>query len=209
MQIQIDLHTECSPFCILIVLSPRCLWVCFISSLPLSTLWLLCLHDFMITSVLQHTAVNRNNISPWNLGRVCLWVSWPPSCTSAQGTATTTPPAPLFLWEESSGAQLRWSLQNDSAGADLSTRGSPPTRCYIMSQHQNHAKGHSLYFWTCQCQPKRQIRKCHGSSHCPAFCSPNSEKKVRLMKIFSRVFLHLCYKKSEKPKEPSTLLVIY
>lgn len=144
------------------------------------------------------TAHGTWTVSEW----VCLWVSWPPTSTSGQGTSAITPPPPLFLWEGSSGAQLRWSLQNDSAGAGNHLPRDATSRLSIKNMHY-------LYLWTCQCQPKRQIRKCHGSSHYPALCSPNSETKVRLMKMFSRVFLHLFSKKAEKPKKPSALLIIY
>lgn len=140
---------------------------------------------------------------------VCLWVSCPPTCTPGQGTTTTTPPPPRFLrgeaqvhsWDEAC-RMIQWVL--------TSAHGEPPpTRWYIMIHHQKHAKVHYLCFWTCQWQPKGQIRKCHGSSHCSALCSPNSETKVRFMKIFSRVFLHLCSKKAEKPNEQFTLIIIY
>lgn len=213
MQIQIDLHTEWSSFGILIVLSPRSLWVCFISSLPPSALWFLCLHDFIITSLLQHSSVNRNNISPWNLDS--FWVGLLVGQMASHLHLRTRHSYTLLLlypafyerkaqvhsWGES--CRIIQRVLNSAHGEP------PPPRCYLMPQHEEHAKVHCLYFWTCQCQPKREIRKCHGSSCCSALCSPNSETKARLMKIFSRMLLHLCSKKGEKPKEPSTLLIIY
>lgn len=193
------------------------LWVCFLSSLPLSALWFLCLHDFIITSVLQHTSVNRNNISPWNMDS--FWVGLLGGQMAShlhlrtKHSYTRLPFHPAFCggkaqvhsWDETCRM-----VQHSAHGVQHSAHGVPsPKRCYIMAHQEEQAKVHHCYFWTCQCQPKRETRKCHGSSSCPALCGLNSEIKVRLMKIFSRVFLHLWSTKAEKPKEPSTLLIIY
>lgn len=160
MHIQIDLHTRWSSFCILIVLSLRCLWVCFISSLPLSALWFLCLHDFIITPLLQHTSVNRNNISPWSLDS--FWVGLLVGQTAShlhlrtRHGCTQLPPLPTFCGRK---AQVHsWDETFRMIQQVLtSAHGEPhPVRCYIMSHHQEHAKVHYLYFWTGQCQPKKR-----------------------------------------------------
>lgn len=196
MQIQIDLHIEWSSFCILIVLSPRSLQACFISSLALSALQFLCLHYFIITSLLQHISVNRSNISLWNLDS--FWVVLlaasgcllPPPQDKAQLYTSTLHPgfhgrkAQVHRWDGSCSM-----LQQVLISAP---REPPPLRCYIMSHHEESGKVHFSCFCTCQCQSKIETVKYHGSSCCSALCSPNSETKVMLRKICARVLLHLC-----------------
>lgn len=76
----------------------------------------------------------------------------------------------------------------------------PPPRCYIMSYHEECGKVHCPRFCTCQCQPKIETVKYHGSSCCSALCIQNSETKIMLRKIWARVLLCLCSKKAEKQK---------
>lgn len=202
MHIQIDLHIEWSSFCIVIILSPRSLWTCFISSLPLSALQFLCLHDFIVASSLQRTSVTGSNISPWNLdsfqgvlvaGSDCL----PPALKTRHSCTH------LLLHLGFHGRKAQVESWNESCSLIQQVlisalREPPPPRCYIMSHHKDRGKVRYSCFCTHQCQPKIETVKYHGSSCCSALCSPNSETKVMRRKICARVLLHLCSKKAEK-----------
>lgn len=127
-------------------------------------------------------------VSEW----VCLWVRQPPTSTLGQGMAAhNSPPSPLSVggklrctaemkpsewfnryWPQHMGNHIPWDA----------------TSCLIIKNMQKC----TIYISElASANQKREIRKWHRSSHCPALCSPNTETKIRLLEIFSREFLHL------------------